>query len=372
MDRRTISDPAHQRGHVLIDFGLQRHGLLALFAAALFGASTPLAKQLLGDIQPITLAGLLYLGSGAGLLFARTLRKWSAASTGAANAEARLHGRDYAWLAGAVLSGGVAAPVLLLWGLSGSTASAASLLLNFEGLLTTLLAALAFREAVGGRIWMASVLMLAGGLLLSYEPAAAFGISPASLAVVGACLLWAIDNNLTRNISAADPGGIAMIKGWTAGTVNVVLGQFAGEVAPAAPLIAAAMALGWFSYGISLVLYVRALRHLGAARTAAHFGTAPFFGALIAVAFFGEPFTFTLAASLFLMGLAAWLALSERHEHPHAHRHMVHTHRHLHDEHHQHRHAGSEGPEPHTHEHVHEPMVHSHPHLPDIHHRHGH
>ena len=354
----------------MIDLQVQRYGLLALVAAALFGASTPLAKQLLGEIGPITLAGLLYLGSGIGLLVLRAARRLRRAPQPAR--EARLRRRDYPWLAGAVVCGGVIAPVLLLTGLSGTSASTASLLLNFEGLLTALLAAAAFREAVGGRIWWASALMLAGGLVLSYEPGAGLGLSLNTLAIIGACLMWAIDNNLTRNISAADPGGIAMIKGLAAGLVNSALGQVAGEALPAWPLVAGAMALGLLSYGVSLVLYVRALRHLGTARTAAHFGTAPFFGALIAILLLGEPLSGVFLVSLVLMALAAWLALSERHDHLHPHGHMVHSHRHIHDEHHRHAHTGNEGPEPHTHEHVHEPVVHAHPHLPDIHHRHGH
>jgi drug/metabolite transporter (DMT)-like permease len=355
----------------MIDLKLQRYGLLALLAAALFGVSTPIAKQLLGGIEPVTLAGLLYLGSGAGLLLIRATRQWRPHAS-AAPKEARLQARDYPWLAGAVVCGGVVAPVLLLWGLTRSSASAASLLLNFEGLLTALLAAAAFREAVGRRIWWASALMLAGGLVLSYEPAVPYGVSLHTLAIFGACLFWAVDNNLTRNISAADPGGIAMTKGLAAGLVNVCLGQAAGEALPGWPVVAGAMVLGLVSYGVSLVLYVRALRHLGTARTAAHFGTAPFFGALAAVSLFGEPATPAFAASLAFMAAAAWLVLSERHEHRHAHGRMVHSHIHTHDEHHRHAHSGGEGPEPHAHEHVHEPMAHVHAHLPDIHHRHGH
>ncbi|MBI4189638.1 MAG: DMT family transporter [Betaproteobacteria bacterium] len=353
----------------MIDFKLQRYALFALFAAALFGASTPLAKLLLDSVSPTTLAGLLYLGSGIGLLAIRIGKAWF---TGETSNEAQLKRSDYPWLVGAVLTGGVVAPVMLMWGLSGITASAASLLLNFESVITTLVAALVFHEAVGRRIWVASIVMLCGGLLLSYDPRAYFSLSVNSIAVTGACLMWAIDNNLTRKISATDPTTIAMIKGLVAGTVTVSLGRLSGDIVPATSNVAGAMILGLFSYGISLVLFIYALRHLGSARTGAHFSTAPFIGAGVAILVLGEPLTMSFAIALILMALATWLALTEQHGHEHTHEYMVHTHRHYHDEHHRHEHDGTEDPEPHAHAHVHLPMTHRHPHLPDIHHRHEH
>lgn len=354
----------------MIDFKLQKYALFALLAAALFGASTPLAKLLLNGVSPVTLAGLLYLGSGIGLLAIRVGRAWF--SSDETSKEARLELSDYPWLAGAVLAGGIVAPVMLMWGLSGTTASAASLLLNFESVITTLVAAVVFREAVSGRIWIASIVMLSGGLLLSYDPAAYFNLSFNSIAVIGACLMWAIDNNLTRRISATDPTTIAMIKGLAAGVANVSLGQLAGDTVPGASIAAGAMTLGLFSYGMSLVLFIYALRHLGSARTGAHFSTAPFIGASVAILVLGEPLTVTFAVALILMALATWLVLTERHGHEHTHEYMAHSHRHYHDEHHQHEHDGTEGPEPHAHAHVHLPMTHRHPHLPDLHHRHEH
>jgi drug/metabolite transporter (DMT)-like permease len=349
----------------MIDFSTQRYALLALAAAALFGASTPLAKLLLADTSPGLLAGLLYLGSGAGLALVRALRRRR-------TAEAPLQARDLPWLAGAVLSGGIAAPLLLLWGLAGTNASGVSLLLNLESLATALIAALVFREAVGGRIWLAACLMLGAGLLLSYDPGAVSGLSPRTLAVAGACALWALDNNLTRRIAAADPVSIAMIKGLSAGGVNVAAALALGAQLPPALPLGAALLLGWPAYGVSLVWYILALRHLGSARAAAHFSTAPFIGAALAVALLGEPLTPGFTAAFALMLVAAWLALSERHGHGHAHDAQAHAHLHTHDAHHQHAHRGDEGPEPHTHPHEHTPLEHSHPHLPDLHHRHRH
>lgn len=356
----------------MIDFRLQKFALAALAAAALFGISTPFAKMLLGDLPAIGLAGLLYLGSGIGLLCVRLLRRAAGAGVPPAT-EAPLTLRDLPWLAGAIASGGVIAPVLLLWGLRGTDASAGSLLLNLEGVLTTLIAALLFREAVTGRIWVATLLMAAGGVLLSWRPIGG-GLPLQSLAIVGACLFWGLDNNLTRKVAASDPSAIAMIKGLAAGTFNTLLAVALGLTLPPAGTLAAALLLGFLSYGVSLVLFIHALRHLGSARATAHFSTAPFIGAGAAVLLLGEPVTMLFAAALVLMALATWLVLSEQHGHLHTHQALGHSHRHAHDSHHQHQHGADDdaGDEPHAHRHEHAPLTHTHPHLPDLHHRHRH
>ena len=351
----------------MIELSLQRYALLALAAAALFGASTPLAKLLLGVVSPVVLAGLLYLGSGLGLALLRLARGIDQRPR-----EAPLAARDWGWLAGAILAGGIVAPVLLLWGLSGSGAAETSLLLNFESLITILVAAALFREAVGVRVWYAALVMLAGGVVLAYDPGAPLAFSLQSLAIVGACFCWALDNNLTRKVAAADPVVTAMAKGLAAGSFNLALGLALGGTFPVFGAAAGALALGFVAYGVSLVLFIYALRHLGAARTAAHFSTAPFIGAALAVPLLGEPLTAGLLAAATLMAVATWLVLTESHLHVHEHGHLVHSHRHVHDEHHHHAHHCGEGPEPHAHEHVHEPMRHAHPHVPDLHHRHEH
>jgi drug/metabolite transporter (DMT)-like permease len=322
-----------------IDLSLQRYALLALLAAALFGASTPIAKRLLVDTSPQILAGLLYLGSGLGLSILFVLRRLLQGRT-SESTHSGLHGKDWGWLGGAILSGGVLGPLLLMWGLQTTLAGSAALLLNVEGVLTTLVAGVLFREAVGRRIWLAALVMLLGGLLLSYDPQARFSLSLGSLAIVGACLMWAFDNNLTRNISAGDPGFIAMSKVFAAGGINLALGLMQGGHLPASLPLAGSMLLGFLSYGISLVLFILALRHLGSARTGAHFSTAPLFGAALAVFWLGEPASPLFMLAIGLMVLATWLVLSEQHEHEHSHEHQ--------------------------------PLIHTHKHLPDIHHRHGH
>jgi drug/metabolite transporter (DMT)-like permease len=350
----------------VIDFSLQRYALLALAAAALFGASTPLAKLLLGGVSPIVLAGLLYLGSGLGLVL-----PWLAQRRGRQR-EAPLAARDWAWLAGAIVAGGILAPVLLLWGLAGSGAAATSLLLNFGSVMAALVAGAIFREAVGPRVWLAALIMLAGGGILAYAPQQPLAFSPQSLAIVGACLCWALDNNLTRKVAGADPVVTAMAKGLVAGSFNLALGFALGGSFPGLGMTANALVLGFVAYGVSLVLFIYALRHLGAARTAAHFSTAPFIGAALAAPLLGEPVTPGLVVATLLMAIATWLVLTEAHSHEHEHVHLKHTHRHVHDEHHQHTHPGDEESEPHVHEHVHEPLRHAHPHAPDLHHRHDH
>jgi drug/metabolite transporter (DMT)-like permease len=235
-----------------------------------------------------------------------------------------------------------------------------------------IVAALVFRESVSARIWLSAALMFVGASLLSYAPGARFGFSLHGLAVIGACIAWAFDNNLTRAISTQDPFAIAMIKGVVAGTTNLALGLAVGGQLPSPATSAAALAVGAASYGASLVLFILALRHIGTARTAAHFGTAPFVGAALSLLLLGEPMSILFVAALALMVAATWLVVSEHHEHEHTHEPLEHAHEHVHDEHHRHDHAGDEGPEPHAHAHRHDPVRHTHPHLPDIHHRHDH
>ncbi|WP_296599184.1 DMT family transporter [Phenylobacterium sp.] len=339
---------------------------MALGSAALFGASTPLAKLLLGDgVDPWLLACLLYLGSGVGLGLTR-LARWPAGG------EAPLRGRDAPWLALVVLAGGIAGPVLLMLGLAHTPASTAALLLNVEGLATMAIAWIVFRENVDRRLMAGALAILAGAAILSWRGGPA-GVGVGALAIVGACLAWGVDNNLTRKLSSADPVQIAAIKGLAAGAVNLALALGRGAHLPAPDRILAAGLVGFFGYGVSLVLFVLALRRLGTARTGAYFSTAPFLGAALSLALFTEPLTLQLAAAAALMGLGVWLHLSERHDHEHVHEPIVHEHRHVHDEHHRHDHGGNDPPgEPHTHRHSHAPLRHKHPHYPDLHHRHDH
>jgi drug/metabolite transporter (DMT)-like permease len=341
--------------------------LAALGAAVLFGASTPFAKLLSSAIPPTLLASLLYLGSGLGLWTTRLIRDRSVASPGLQSAE-------WGWLAGAIGFGGVLGPILLMYGLTRTSGAAASLLLNLEAVLTALLAWVVFRENADRRVVLGMALIVAGGVVLSSPVGGgARGGALGALAVAGACLCWAVDNNLTRKVSASDALFIAGTKGLVAGAMNLILALLLGATLPGGPRILEAMAVGLAGYGASLVLFVIALRGLGAARTGAYFSTAPFIGAAIAIAGFHEPGSLAFWGAAALMAAGVWLHLTERHEHAHTHALLIHTHSHRHDSHHQHVHDFKwDGREPHTHEHRHEPMLHSHPHYPDIHHQHPH
>ena len=349
-------------------WGGSRSVLYALLAALLFGASTPLAKGLLADAPPQILAGLFYCGSGLGLGAIWLVRRRSGSASDAA-----LTRGDLPWMLGAIAFGGLLGPLLLLAGLTHTPASAASLLLNLEGVLTALLAWVVFRENVDRRIVLGMVAIVAGGALLTWQGRLEWGGLSGPLLIAAACLCWAIDNNLTQKVSASDPLQIAALKGGVAGTVNLGLGLMLGGAAPAAPTIGVALLLGFFGYGLSLVLFVLALRGLGTARTGAYFSTAPFVGATLSVILWQEPVTGTLLLAGGLMAFGVWLHVSERHEHGHSHIVTVHDHRHTHDAHHQHAQSPADpADEPHSHAHEHAPLVHIHPHYPDIHHRHEH
>lgn len=341
----------------------------ALLSAALFGLSTPLAKLLVSGVPPLLLAALLYLGSGLGLAAVLAVR-WLG---GRSARLAAPHGRQWLWLAAAVLAGGCMGPVLLTYGLVDAPASTAALLLNLEGVFTALLAWFVFRENFDRRIALGMLLIVAGGAALVAAPGR-WDIAPSLALIVGACAAWALDNNFTRKVSGSDAVLIACIKGLAAGTVNLALAWTFGQSAPiAAGPIAAALGVGFAGYGVSLALFIAALRGLGTARTGAYFAAAPFFGALAALVLLDEPLSGQFFAGATLMAAGVWLHLTERHEHEHRHEPMVHEHPHVHDEHHEHAHEFDwDGSEPHTHGHHHAPLAHRHAHFPDLHHRHRH
>lgn len=340
----------------------------AMASALLFGVSTPFAKALLGAGTDATLlAGLLYLGSGVGL----TLVQLSRLLLKHRSREAPLRAADWPRLICAVVLGGALAPLFLMLGLRSTEASSAALLLNLEGVATMMIAWLIFRENVDRRLLLGALAIVLGALLLAWS--GGFRWSGGATLVVLACVFWGMDNNLTRGLAAADPEQIAMIKGLIAGGANTALAFAVGAAAPPWRTVALASVLGFLGYGVSLVLFVRALRFLGAARTSAYFSTAPFIGALVAVALYREPVTLLLVMAAILMAIGVYLHLSEAHEHEHSHGELEHEHQHVHDEHHQHHHAeGVAGTEPHSHWHRHAPLTHSHRHFPDLHHHHDH
>jgi len=340
---------------------------LALGSAVLFGASAPLSKLLMGSVDPWLLAGILYLGAGLGLALVHRGR----AALGLDGVEAPLRRPDAPWLGAAILFGGLLGPLLLMLGLSWTSAASGSLLLNLEGLATMAIAWLVFRENVDRRLLLGAAAILAGAVVLSWGGQGA-RLDLGGLLIAGACLCWGIDNNLTRRLSSADPVQIAMLKGLVAGTVNLGLALSLGAGLPSGGPIAAGAVVGFLGVGVSLVLFMLALRHLRAARTGAYFSLAPFIGAALSVVLFHEPVTTKLLVAGALMGLGLWLHLAERHDHEHRHEALEHEHAHTHDEHHHHVHGpGDPLGEPHAHWHRHEPLRHGHPHYPDLHHRHG-
>jgi len=335
----------------------------ALASALLFGVGTPLAKLLLIDVSPWLLAGLLYTGSGIGLGAYRLVTRAK---------RVHLTSSEYAPLIGSVLFGGITGPVLLLFGLAHMPASGASLLLNAEGVFTATLAWFVFKENFDRRIAVGMVAIVAGAIVISVPSGADFGAVLPSLAILGACFCWGLDNNLTRKIALSDATWLAAVKGGVAGPVNLVIAFAVGAQLPAATNVAAAMVVGFFAYGLSLVLFIVGMRHIGTARAGAYFSIAPFVGALIAIAM-GEQLSWPIVVAGALMACGVWLHLTERHEHVHTHAAITHDHWHTHDAHHQHEHtypvAAGSG---HRHKHSHEEIVHSHEHYPDSHHRHEH
>lgn len=341
----------------------------ALLSALLFGLSTPAAKFLLGGIDPIMLAGLLYCGAGFGVAILRLAPALAARPA----RESGIGRAELPWLLGAIAAGGVLGPLLLLFGLARTDAATASLLLTFESATTALLARFLFGESYDRRLAFGMLLLVAGAMVLAWQgtPSLASGLGP--LLIIFACVAWGLDNNLTRKVSLADPLQIVALKGMIAGPFNLVLALAAGAALPQVSILLAAAVVGFVGYGVSLLLFVVALRHLGAARTSAYFAAAPLFGAVAAIAALGEPFTLQLVVAGTLMAAGVYLHLSERHEHQHVHEPMEHAHPHVHDAHHQHAHGPNDPPgEPHSHRHRHGRLAHNHPHVPDAHHQHRH
>lgn len=347
---------------------IDRGVVAALAAAVLFGLATPLAKLLSDEVSPLLLAGLLYLGSGAGLAVVLVIRTWM---NGASDISWP-RGTDIWWLLGAIAAGGVIGPYLQMLGLTLTDAASASLILNLEGVFTALLAWFVFRENFDHRIAIGMGLIVLGGAVLSIGPVRAAASMLGPLAIVGACLAWGVDNNLTRKVSIHDATVIAGSKGLIAGSTSVALALSNGATWPSASVVASAAVVGFLGYGLSLTLFVLALRRLGTARTGAYFSVAPFAGAAFAL-LLGAPMTIVLVLAGILMAAGVWLHLTEHHSHAHTHEPLVHEHEHVHDEHHQHEHEpGADGKAPHSHAHAHAPLTHAHAHYPDLHHRHGH
>ncbi len=346
--------------------------VMVLLASILFGASAPITKILLGEIEPIPLAALLYGGSGIGLLifqFVNSMIKKEKI------AEAPLKKKDFIWLSGAIVAGGIIAPIILLSGLKITPASTASLLLNFEGVATTIIAIVFFKENVGKQLLSAVALITIASVLLSWDFKNQWGLSIGALGIILACICWGIDNNFTRNISSKNPFSIVSIKGVASGLVSFMLSIILKSKMPDLKITVIAMVIGFFCYGLSIVLYVFAMRDLGSARTSALYGSAPFVGSILSFILLGDipGNMFFIAAPIMLIG--AILLLKEEHSHAHIHELVQHEHRHKHpDIHHEHEHIDGQTITNgyHSHYHTHKLVEHTHTHFPDINHRHAH
>jgi drug/metabolite transporter (DMT)-like permease len=345
----------------------------AILASVLFGASAPLSKILLGQIEPIPLASLLYIGSGIGLTL---LQIFLAISKKQNIKEAALKKSDISWLFGAIVAGGVIAPIILMISLKTTPASTASLLLNFESVATTLIAILFFKENIGKHLWKALICITLASIILSWDFRNQWGFSLGALGIIFACICWGIDNNFTRNISAKNPFTIVTIKGLVAGFFSLFLAFTLNNHFPNIKVILITLILGFICYGLSTVLFVFAIRELGSARTSALFGTAPFVGAILSFIICGDIPNIMFFVSLPIMIIGTILLLKEEHGHIHRHESIQHEHKHSHtDSHHNHIHTKEQQlPDDgyHTHVHMHQAIEHSHEHAPDIHHRHAH
>ena len=338
----------------------------ALLAALFFGASAPIAKLLLGDVPPILMAAFLYLGSGTGIALVKLLQRLTSHQT-----EAGIRAPDVKWLAGAIISGGILAPIVLMVSLQYTPASTASLLLNFEGVGTTLIALFFFGESISRRALSAIFIITLASIFLSTNFEGGFAFSLGALGVILACVLWGVDNNFTRSISAKDPLTIVAWKGLVAGTFSLLLGLALGQQLPALTSILGILLLGFISYGLSTMLFIYSMRGLGAARTSALYGTAPLAGVMLSFIIFRDPLTLLFIFAATLMAAGALLLANEEHAHFHIHMPVVHEHRHIRtDEFHRHEDVDKTAGKSHSHEHGHPRIEHEHGHMPDIHHRH--
>jgi drug/metabolite transporter (DMT)-like permease len=327
--------------------------LWCLLAAALFGASTPIAKELLADIGPLTLAGLFYAGAALATAPAALRGTWSRG--------------ELPRLVGACVFGGVLGPSLVMLGLRLAPAGSVALWLNLEAPATALLGWAFFREHVGRRTWAAAWLTWLASVLL-VGPSGSSGWLAGGLVTVG-CLCWGLDNNLTAVISSYTPAQTTFVKGLVAALANLAIGAALEGVPSAGNSVAGALGVGMLSYGASIVLYVLGAQQLGATRAQMLFATAPFWGVLLS--WVHEPVLDAQVAAGALMAGALALVYGERHAHPHTHEALRHTHWHRHDDgHHDHHDPPVRGW--HAHEHEHTPATHEHAHVPDLHHRHEH
>ena len=339
--------------------------LFAVLAAVCYGISAPASKLLLRGLQPAQMAALLYLGAGLGMAVVNLCNRKQNQQ------EAKITKRELPYTLG-MIALDIAAPILLMLGLTMTTPANASLLNNFEIVATSLIALLVFKEAIGKRLWAALGFIMASSMILSFENLSSFSFSYGSLLVLAACLCWGIENNCTRMLSLKNPLQIVIVKGLGSGAGSLLIALTFNEFSMNALYIFFAFLLGFFAYGLSIFFYIKAQRELGAARTSAYYAIAPFVGAALSFVVFRQPLTPAFVTAFALMVAGAYLAAFEKHRHFHLHEALEHEHRHNHgDDHHTHIHS-TKIAEEHSHAHSHEGLGHEHEHTPDLHHTHAH
>lgn len=338
----------------------------AILAAICYGVSTPVSKFLLQYVPSAFMAALLYIGAGAGMSVVSAFRGRQIRQK-----EARLAKKELPYVIAMIILD-IAAPFLLMTGLSMTTAATASLLSNFEIVATAMIAFFAFKEAVGKRMWLAISLITIASIILSVEDLSSFTFSPGSALILAACACWGIENNCTRMLSLKNPAQIVIIKGIGSGTGSLLIALSTGHYTTSILPIAGALLLGFITYGLSIYFYILAQRHLGAARTSAFYAFAPFIGVGLSLITFREFPAVSFILGLILMIIGTYFTVFENHRHSHVHQEIKHEHRHCHDDgHHNHKHDFPVEGE-HNHIHFHEKQVHNHLHMPDIHHSHAH
>lgn len=340
---------------------------MAIMAAALYGISSPASKLLLIEIPPTLMASLLYLGAGLGMLVVNGINVLSQREP----VEAKMNIKDWPYIVGMILLD-IAAPVLLMLGITMTTAANASLLNNFEIVATSLIALVVFKEAIGRRMWIAIALITLSSMLLSAQNLGSVTFSSGSIFVLLACVCWGFENNCTRMLSLKDPMQIVVVKGFGSGIGTLIISFFLKEYSSNLIYIALALLLGFVAYGLSIFFYIKAQRELGAARTSAYYAAAPFIGVLVSWLVLQEGMTGTFLIALVVMLIGTYCAVSEAHEHDHVHEEQVHEHKHNHNDAHHHHLHNLEIVGEHSHEHTHKTYEHKHSHWPDLHHRHTH
>jgi drug/metabolite transporter (DMT)-like permease len=339
--------------------------LIGLLAGFLFGVATPLSKIILSQLNGFQLAGLLYVG--AALTFIPFVIKHKKVEFIALKRSGKKK-----HLIGIIVFGGILGPLFLMIGLKTANAMSVSIWLNMELIATAILGVLLFKDHLDRFAVIGVLLTLCAGIIISTQESASGFVS--GLFILLACISWGFDNHLTAIIDGVSPQTITFLKGLFGGMTNLMIGMFLSGWQIQINYIPAALLIGIFSYGISIVLYVTSAQNLGATRSQILFSSAPFWGILTAFLFLGEPIILITSISFFLLVLGLIFTNLAAHGHKHSHESAIHIHMHSHDDgHHEHTHsAGDENRTTHSHLHEHSKYIHAHKHYPDMHHRHEH